>query len=108
MRILLLTTVLLSQRHEARSRTRHSGTQHSGTQHSRTQLSRTIVLAEMRRQLLAADPAQLPLSRPRSRIRARVVHGDLVTQRLEARPREALGQMQLARMREPAVREPEI
>src|SRR5262245_56339183 len=69
---------------------------------------RPVVLTKVHRQLLAADPTQIPAHRPRFRVRARIVDRDLVVQRIEIRPREALRQAQQVRVRQPAVREPEI
>src|SRR5690606_30244280 len=67
-----------------------------------------VVLAEIRRQILAPDPAQLPAALPRPRISARIVDRDLVPQRVEIRPREALDQAEPVRVRQAAAREPEV
>src|SRR5688572_10143766 len=59
-------------------------------------------------QLLPGDPAQLPTAGPGPRERARILDGDLVLERVEVRPRKPLDQLQLVRVRNPAVGEPEV
>src|SRR5688572_11106395 len=69
---------------------------------------RPVVLTEINRQIFAADPAQIPGARPRLRVSAGVVNRDLVAQRVVVGTRETLDECELVRMRQAAVREPEV
>src|SRR5437870_826737 len=67
----------------------------------------SIVLAKILRHVLAGHPPQRPARRPRPRVGARIVDGDIVAQSVEVRARKAFDEMELLRVRQPAVGEPE-
>src|SRR5688572_7495610 len=69
---------------------------------------RPVVLAEMNRQRLAADPAHRPAARPWPRVGARIFDGHFVAHRVQIDARELLDQAQLLGVRQPAVGEPEV
>src|SRR5436190_2705554 len=68
---------------------------------------RPIVLTEIDGQF-AFDPLELPAARPRLRVGAGVVDGYFVLERVVVGAREALDERELVRVRQPAVREPEV
>src|SRR5204862_319006 len=74
---------------------------------SRTK-SRSVVLAKEIRSLFAADPLEGPAALPWFGIRAEIVNGDFIFQRIHVGAREALDQMELFGVRKAAVVDPEL
>src|SRR5215831_12050031 len=62
----------------------------------------------MPRHVLASHPPERPTGPPGTRIGARVVHGQIVLERVEIRTRDSFDQLQLIGVRQSAVSEPEV
>src|SRR5712691_8509124 len=69
---------------------------------------RSVVLTNMNGQFLAGHPAKGPRRGPRFRVCAGVVNRQIVFQRVEIRPSEPLGQLELLGVRKTAVGKPEV